>query len=95
MSSTTDNVYDMIMNAAEFNPKTDISFADPKVNPKTSGKSVGIISSKNKNVLGLSYRHNLHYITAWNMFLDKKIYILIYISLSNIGLAYVNPITSY
>jgi O-antigen ligase len=28
---------------------------------------------ESKNVLGLSYRHNLHYITAWNMFLDKKI----------------------
>jgi O-antigen ligase len=28
---------------------------------------------ENKNILGLSYRHNLHYITAWNMFLDKKI----------------------
>jgi O-antigen ligase len=28
---------------------------------------------ENKNVLGLSYRHNLHYITAWNMFSDKKI----------------------
>ena len=55
MSSTTDNVYDMIMNAAEFNPKTDISFADPKVNPKTSGKSVGIISSKNKSSLKLRF----------------------------------------
>jgi O-antigen ligase len=28
---------------------------------------------ENKNILGLSYRHNLHYITAWNMFSDKKI----------------------
>jgi hypothetical protein len=28
---------------------------------------------ENKNILGLSYRHNLHYITAWNMFLDNKI----------------------
>ena len=47
--SSTDNVYEMIMNAAEFNPKTDITFADPKVNPKTSGKSVGIINNKNKS----------------------------------------------
>jgi O-antigen ligase len=28
---------------------------------------------ENKNILGLSYRHNLHYITAWNMFSNKKI----------------------
>lgn len=28
---------------------------------------------ENKNILGLSYRHNLHYITAWNMFLDSQI----------------------
>ena len=27
---------------------------------------------QNKNILGLSYVHNLHYATAWNMFLDKK-----------------------
>jgi hypothetical protein len=45
----------MIMNAAEFNPKTDITFADPKVNPKTSGKSVGIINNKNKSSLKLRF----------------------------------------
>jgi hypothetical protein len=55
MSSSTDNVYDMIMNAHEFNPKTDIIFADPKVNPKTSGKSVGIINNKNKSSLKLRF----------------------------------------
>ena len=53
--SSTDNVYEMIMNAAEFNPKTDITFADPKVNPKTSGKSVGIINNKNKSSLKLRF----------------------------------------
>ena len=55
MSSSTDNVYEMIMNAADFNPKTDITFADPKVNPKTSGKSVGIINNKNKSSLKLRF----------------------------------------
>jgi len=45
----------MIMNAADFNPKTDITFADPKVNPKTSGKSVGIINNKNKSSLKLRF----------------------------------------
>jgi hypothetical protein len=45
----------MIINASEFNPKTDISFADPKVNPKTSGKSVGIIHNKNKSSLKLRF----------------------------------------
>ena len=55
MASTTDNVYEMIFNASEFNPKTDIAFADPKVNPKTSGKSVGIISTKNKSSLKLRF----------------------------------------
>ncbi len=55
MSSTNDNVYDMIMDAAAFNPKTDITFAEPKVNPKTSGKSVGIVSSKNKTSLKLRF----------------------------------------
>lgn len=55
MSSSTDNVYDMIMNASEFNPKTDITFADPKVNPKTSGKSVGIVNNKNKSSLKLRF----------------------------------------
>jgi len=29
--------------------------------------------NESKNVLGLSYRHSLHYLTAWNMFLDKKL----------------------
>jgi hypothetical protein len=53
--SSTDNVYEMIMNAADFNPKTDITFADPKVNPKTSGKSVGIINNKNKSSLKLRF----------------------------------------
>ena len=53
--SSTDNVYEMIMNAAEFNPKTDITFADPKVNPKTSVKSVGIINNKNKSSLKLRF----------------------------------------
>ena len=28
---------------------------------------------ENKSILGLSYRHNLHYLTAWNMFLDRKV----------------------
>jgi hypothetical protein len=55
MSSTTDNVYDMITDAAAFSAKTDITFAEPKVNPKTSGKSVGIVSSKNKNSLKLRF----------------------------------------
>jgi len=55
MTSTNDNVYDMIMDAAAFNPKTDITFAEPKVNPKTSGKSVGIVSSKNKTSLKLRF----------------------------------------
>lgn len=55
MSSNTDNVYEMIMNAVDFNPKTDITFADPKVNPKTSGKSVGIINNKNKSSLKLRF----------------------------------------
>lgn len=55
MSSSTDNVYEMIMNAADFNPNTDITFADPKVNPKTSGKSVGIINNKNKSSLKLRF----------------------------------------
>lgn len=55
MSSSTDNVYEMIMNAADFNPKTDITFADPKVNPKTSGKSVGIINNKTKSSLKLRF----------------------------------------
>lgn len=55
MSSTTDNVSDMIMDAAVFNPKTDITFAEPKVNPKTSGKSVGIVSSKNKTSIKLRF----------------------------------------
>jgi hypothetical protein len=45
----------MIMDAAAFNPKTDITFAEPKVNPKTSGKSVGIVSSKNKTSLKLRF----------------------------------------
>jgi hypothetical protein len=52
---SSDNVYDMITDAAAFNAKTDINFADPKVNPKTSGKSVGIVSSKNKNSLKLRF----------------------------------------
>jgi len=43
------------MDAAAFNPKTDITFAEPKVNPKTSGKSVGIVSSKNKTSLKLRF----------------------------------------
>ena len=55
MASTNDNVNEMIFNASEFNPKTDITFADPKVNPKTSGKSVGIISTKNKSSLKLRF----------------------------------------
>jgi len=55
MSSATDNVYDMIADATKFNSKTDISFAEPKVNPKTSGKSVGIISNKNKNSIKLRF----------------------------------------
>ena len=55
MSSATDNVYDMITDAAAFNAKTDINFAEPKVNPKTSGKSVGIVSAKNKNSLKLRF----------------------------------------
>jgi len=55
MSSSTDNVYEMITNAADFNPNTDITFADPKVNPKTSGKSVGIINNKNKSSLKLRF----------------------------------------
>jgi hypothetical protein len=55
MSSTNDNVYDMIMNASDFNPKSDITFADPKVNPKTSGKSVGIINNKTKSSLKLRF----------------------------------------
>jgi hypothetical protein len=45
----------MIMNASDFNPRTDITFADPKVNPKTSGKSVGIINNKNKSSLKLRF----------------------------------------
>ena len=45
----------MIMNASDFNPKTDITFADPKVNPKTSGKSVGIINNKTKSSLKLRF----------------------------------------
>jgi hypothetical protein len=45
----------MITDAAAFNAKTDINFAEPKVNPKTSGKSVGIVSSKNKNSLKLRF----------------------------------------
>jgi len=53
--SSTDNVYEMIMNASDFNPRTDITFADPKVNPKTSGKSVGIINNKNKSSLKLRF----------------------------------------
>lgn len=28
---------------------------------------------ENKNILGLSYRHKLHYLTAYNIFLDKKL----------------------
>lgn len=52
---SSENVYDMIMDAAAFNPKTDITFAEPKVNPKTSGKSVGIVSSKNKTSLKLRF----------------------------------------
>jgi O-antigen ligase len=28
---------------------------------------------QNNNILGLSYRHQLHFLTAYNMFLDKKI----------------------
>jgi hypothetical protein len=55
MSSTTDNVYDMITDATAFNPNTDINFTDPKVNPKTSGKSVSIVSAKNKNSLKLRF----------------------------------------
>ena len=55
MSTATDNVLDMIMNADKFNAKTDITFAEPKVNPKTSGKSVGIINNKNKNSLKLRF----------------------------------------
>lgn len=55
MSSTADNVYDMIINAAEFNPKTNIKFADPKVNPKTSAKSVGIINTKNNSSVKLNF----------------------------------------
>ena len=55
MSSTADNVYDMIINAAEFNPKTHIKFADPKVNPKTSAKSVGIINTKNNSSVKLNF----------------------------------------
>lgn len=53
--SSTDNVYEMIMNASDFNPKTDITFADPKVNPKTSGKSVGIVNNKTKSSLKLRF----------------------------------------
>jgi hypothetical protein len=52
---SSDNVNDLIMNASEFNPKTDITFADPKVNPKTSGKSVGIINNKTKSSLKLRF----------------------------------------
>ena len=55
MSSATDNAYDMIINAAEFNPKTNIKFADPKVNPKTSAKSVGIINTKNNSSVKLNF----------------------------------------
>lgn len=55
MTSSSDNVYDMIMNASDLKPKTDITFADPKVNPKTSGKSVGIINSKTKSSLKLRF----------------------------------------
>lgn len=55
MSSNADNVYDMIINAAEFNPKTNIKFADPKVNPKTSAKSVGIINTKNNSSVKLNF----------------------------------------
>jgi len=54
MSSSTETVFDMIVDAAKFNPKTEITFADPKVNPKTSGKSVGILG-KNKNSLKLRF----------------------------------------
>lgn len=28
---------------------------------------------ENKNILGLSYRHKLHYLTAYNIFLEKKL----------------------
>ena len=52
---SSDNVYDMITDAAAFNAKTDINFAEPKINPKTSGKSVGIVSSKNKNSLKMRF----------------------------------------
>jgi len=45
----------MITDASAFNAKTDINFAEPKINPKTSGKSVGIVSSKNKNSLKLRF----------------------------------------
>jgi len=54
MSSTTDTVSEMITNATDFNPATDITFAEPKVNPKTSGKSVGIVG-KNKNSIKLRF----------------------------------------
>ena len=45
----------MIINAAEFSPKTNIKFADPKVNPKTSAKSVGIINNKNNSSVKLNF----------------------------------------
>jgi hypothetical protein len=52
---SSDNVYDMITDATTFNAKTDINFAEPKVNPKTSGKSVGIVGAKNKNSIKLRF----------------------------------------
>ena len=55
MSFTSDNAFDMIINAAEFSPKTNIKFADPKVNPKTSAKSVGIINNKNNSSIKLNF----------------------------------------
>jgi hypothetical protein len=45
----------MITDAAVFNAKTDITFAEPKINPKTSGKSVGVVSVKNKNSIKLRF----------------------------------------
>jgi hypothetical protein len=55
MSFTADNAFDMIINASEFSPKTNIKFADCKVNPKTSAKSVGIINNKNNSSVKLNF----------------------------------------